>query len=111
MSEEEKGAESVEAQVESKADRRRGRGRPIGARTEVKPVVTVESSRCPSCFSTERAAYSNTCPRELSGQTPDGKPFSRVIWRHTRCLKCGSSRIDKFYEFDGQERLWQSPQG
>ena len=50
-------------------------------------------------------------PAQLSGQTPDGKPFSRVIWRHTRCLKCGSSRIDKFYEFDGQERLWQSPQG
>ena len=86
----------------------RGRGRPVGSQTQEKPIVAVQLSRCPDCGSTERAKYSNRCEKELSGQTPDGKPFSRVIWRHTKCLTCGASRIDKFFEFDGQERLWQS---
>lgn len=77
---------------------RKSRGRPRGSKTTAPDVVTVTASRCRKCDSTEREAYSKTREFERSGVDGEGRPYSHVVWRRTRCRKCGQRRVDRSYE-------------
>jgi hypothetical protein len=62
------------------------------------PIQVVEPSRCPACGSTERNGYHHTRTLDYCGTTPDGRNYSRVVWRNVTCKNCGKARIDKSYE-------------
>ncbi len=64
---------------------------------EEKPVVEVVVSRCPKCQSTSRTPYTDKRVHNFAG-VKNGVPFTHVIWRPTKCRKCGQARVDKFYE-------------
>jgi hypothetical protein len=70
---------------------------PPPAKKEV-PVIEVALSSCKSCGSTRRSQYVNRREHEYSGTTSDGRPYTKVVWRRTRCLDCGQVRDDKTYE-------------
>lgn len=74
------------------------KGRPAGSENRQYDYVDASVTRCRKCGSTERTRYEQT--RELSqdGTTPDGLPFTHVVWRRTCCKACGQWRIDRFYE-------------
>ncbi len=72
-------------------------GRPKGARKKEYPQSIGELTRCRKCDSTERTKYTTIKEMEHAG-VRDGKPYTRVIWRHTSCASCGQVRIDQHYE-------------
>ena len=80
-------------------------GRPAGQKTEKPPVVTIGASRCKKCDSTERGRYYRVEEKEISGRDPEGKPYTHVVWRWTRCV-CGQVRVDRSFEFrpNGEKR-------
>jgi predicted Zn-ribbon and HTH transcriptional regulator len=64
-----------------------------------KPHVNlVQPSACRVCGSTDRAAYHNVRALDFPGETPDGRKYSRVVFRRTKCLACGQVRDDKSLE-------------
>lgn len=70
-----------------------------------KPDVVVTSvTRCTKCDSTERVPYFGTVTRAISGLDPEGKVFTHVIWRRTRCKACGQARIDRHRENRSSDR-------
>jgi len=79
------------------AKKKRTRGRPAGSRNQTRPCADVFPGRCPRCGSTRRTPYrSKPVIRALSG-VADGKPYTHVVWRATRCLDCGQARTDRTY--------------
>lgn len=74
------------------------RGRPTGAKTEQKPIVEYQVSRCPNCGSTDRTSYADRRELAYSGTTPDGRQYDRIVWRSCKCEACGQARIDKTFE-------------
>jgi len=79
------------------------RGRPRGSKTTKRDIVTVAASRCRKCGSTDRAPYSQTKSRQLTGCTPAGEPYNRVSWKRTKCKSCGQARVDKIFELVDQQ--------
>jgi hypothetical protein len=74
------------------------RGRPKGSKTNLPTVeIIVKKTECPVCGSTKRDEYNHTRTLEYASVI-EGKEYSKVIWRNTKCLDCGQSRIDKAYE-------------
>ena len=63
-----------------------------------KVTATMVSSHCPSCGSLQREPYHNVRTLDFAGIAPDGRPFTRVVWRRTRCRDCGQARDDKTFE-------------
>ena len=75
------------------------RGRPPGQTMAPAPaVVTVPTSRCPKCDSTERTPYFGCTEQEHDGVDEKGRPFTHIVRRRTRCLNCGQARIDRSHE-------------
>jgi hypothetical protein len=62
------------------------------------PVSLVEPSACKACGSIERESYFNVRRLDYAGTTPDGRPYTQVVWRRTRCTACGQVRDDKSFE-------------
>jgi len=84
--------------------KRRGKaGRPRGSKDGPVAQATVLPSRCPKCGSTKRQDYANKVVQEYSGLDPDGKPYTRIIRRRTKCLSCGQVRMDRTFEFAPKE--------
>jgi hypothetical protein len=77
-------------QPASKAPAKRG--------PNVTDVVDVGLSRCRKCQCTERSPYTNTTEREIGGVTADGRPYTHILWRSTKCLNCGQCRRDRCFE-------------
>jgi hypothetical protein len=77
------------------------RGRPVGAKTAERDVVLVLPAACVRCHSTERAPYDKIRERAISGRTTDGRPYTHVVWRKTRCRACGQARVERHYEHRG----------
>ena len=75
------------------------KGRPTGAKTMDRGVVTTIRTRCVSCNSTERSRYAANNRLEGNGIAPDGKPYTAVNLRPTKCLTCGQHRTDREYEY------------
>ena len=75
------------------------RGRPTGSKTADRDVVTTIRSRCIACDSTERADYGVRRRVDGFGTAPDGKPYTAVNLRPTKCLTCGQCRVDREYEY------------
>jgi hypothetical protein len=73
------------------------RGRPLGSKTQVLPVVRTIPTLCPLCGSAERSGYCDCSAQDYDGETPDGFAFSRVETKRTQCLSCGQWRFDKIY--------------
>lgn len=78
---------------------RSGAGRPVGSKTEDRPVVTTILTRCLKCDSTDRVPYRAKNTIEGFGIAPDGKPYTAVNLRPTKCNSCGQCRIDREYEY------------
>jgi hypothetical protein len=74
-------------------------GRPAGSKTADREVVTSVLSRCRACDSTERTHYKEKNRVEGYGLAPDGKPYTAVNLRPTKCQTCGQCRIDREYEY------------
>ena len=73
-------------------------GRPPGS-PNVKPMVDVALSHCPTCKSTERTRYRGaSSEHEYHGVTPDGRPYTHTVRRRTQCAACGQWRIDRTFE-------------
>jgi hypothetical protein len=70
-----------------------------GAKNAPKIVNTVDPSRCRVCQSTRREDYEKKTVQDLSGER-DGQPYNRIVYRPTRCLDCGQSRVDRTFEFE-----------
>lgn len=68
----------------------------------VKETATVELSRCHRCQSTERAPYGSPTVTKCR-TTVKGKPVTRVIRNRTRCLNCGTPRIDIRHEYHPED--------
>lgn len=73
-------------------------GRPPGRTNDAVLQTTAAISRCPKCGSTERVPYYNRRERAIAGVTPEGHPYTHVVWRRTRCENCGQVRDDRTYE-------------
>lgn len=65
-----------------------------------RPEVDVAPSRCarPSCGSTERERYSTTQVQAFAGRDEQGRPFTHIVRRWTRCKACGQARVDRSFE-------------
>ncbi len=74
--------------------------RPHSQRT---PVVDAAVTACPKCGSTERTGYNNKTEveRAIAGTTRDGRPFTHVVWRRTKCKECNQHRVDRCHENRG----------
>lgn len=68
------------------------------SKSEVPKVITVATSRCPTCGSTDRDPYYGVKTMAHGGITADGDLYTHVVWRRTRCCACGQIRIDKSFE-------------
>lgn len=75
----------------------RGPGRPKGSRNAEADVITVEPSRCRRCESTRRSDYYGKTEQAFQG-CHDGRPFTHIVRRPTRCLDYGQLRIERSYE-------------
>lgn len=74
--------------------------KPRAPRAIKPPVVKAVATSCPvpTCGSTEREPYFNVRERAIAGVDQEGKPFTHVVWRRTRCKTCGQTRDDKTFE-------------
>lgn len=72
-----------------------------GAKNIEKRINTVEPSRCinAQCGSTAREDYDGKTVIDIGGEH-DGKPYTRVVYRPTRCLDCGQTRTDRTFEYE-----------
>lgn len=77
---------------------KRSPGRPDGSQNVKLDQSEVQLSRCKKCESTDREPYFGT-PFELPflGEH-NGKPYTHVIQKRTRCKACGQQRRDIVYE-------------
>lgn len=71
-------------------------GRPPGGPATGSGTASV--SKCPKCESTRRTPYNNTKAIPSAGNHPDFGRYTHIVIRHTKCLKCGQSRVDRSYE-------------
>ena len=72
-------------------------GRPQGSTNKQVDQATAEVSTCRMCQSTRRAPYMNKVEQQIAG-VRNGKPFTHIVWRRTRCLDCGQHRSDVTWE-------------
>lgn len=81
------------------------KGRPSGTPTADRDLVDVPPSRCARCGCTERATYNHYTRIEGNGVAPDGRPYTAVILRPTKCLNpdCGQHRNDRTWEYVADE--------
>ena len=84
-----------------------------------RPEAYAPASRCRRCKSSEREPYTGTktelkfsgfecdrfCGRHHKKEGTDcvcggsySLAFDLIVWRRTRCLECGQTRVDKSYE-------------
>jgi len=74
-------------------------GRPAGSPNAHRQVVRAVPPRCPSCNSTDREPYSAIIREmEHGGEAPDGKAYTHVVWRRTKCRDCGQHLTVALYE-------------
>jgi len=70
-------------------------GRPRGSSSFERDLVDAPVSRCARCGSTERLDYRNVETIHGEGRDPQGRPYTAVELRPTKCISCGQSRIDR----------------
>ena len=89
----------------AKADQPKPTGRPKGATDTASEPSHSQPTRCAKCFSTNREAYGKTPHVTFYHGTSriDGKPYTRIIRRRTRCSDCGQGRVDMSYEFHPED--------
>ena len=73
-------------------------GRPEGAKTGNYETAEVVATQCNACSSSNREPYFGKIERGIAGVLSDGREYSHVVWRRTRCRDCGQARIDRSYE-------------
>ncbi len=62
-------------------------------------LVVLQPPACPVCGSLEvDGKRHNTNRVETSGVTPEGSPYSVVVFRRCKCANCGQTRIEKTFE-------------
>lgn len=74
-----------------------GKGRPAGSKN-VNTTQILDTPRCPGCGKTDRTRYRFVGAVEHGGFMSDGREYTHVVSRRTRCLACEKVRIDKFFE-------------
>ena len=69
-----------------------------GVPNKERDQVLVIPSHCKKCGSTDREQYQgNISTRYISGSVGDFH-FNRIVWKRTKCKKCGQHRTDRIYE-------------
>jgi hypothetical protein len=71
-------------------------GRPRGP-YDVPPIADAPASVCIKCGSTERERYTTHREYDALGLY-QGKKYTHIVYRRTKCAKCKQSRIDRTYE-------------
>lgn len=73
------------------------KGRPPGS-PNITEIVDVIPSRCRKCGCTERTPYVNAQELAHGGVTGDGRQYTHIVWRSTRCVGCNQGRRDRVFE-------------
>ena len=75
-------------------------GRPKGSKNK-KYTGEVErvAARCIRCHSSGFTILRKTRDLDHKGIGPDGKPYTRIIWRRIQCKSCGQVQMDKEYSY------------
>jgi len=60
--------------------------------------VDAPKSRCRNCGSTERERYFRTTTQGYAGTDAQGRPFTHIVRRWTRCKQCRQVRVDRCFE-------------
>jgi len=76
-------------------------GRPLGAKTLARELVTSLPPACTHCGSTRREPYKDGVVQEerYEGQI-HGRRYNRIVWRRTRCVDCGQSLTVREYRYE-----------
>ena len=78
--------------------KKRSPGRPEGSPNVKADQSEVVLSRCAKCGSTEREPYFGTPFEVPFAGEKDGKPYTHVVKKRTKCSVCGQHRRDMIYE-------------
>lgn len=78
------------------------KGRPRGSKTQNLEVTEAALTYCPKCDSTNRMPYTNRTELAYRG-IREGRRYTHVITRRTRCADCGQARFDKHFENRGKD--------
>jgi hypothetical protein len=78
------------------------KGRPLGSKNLVVDEVRLELTRCKKCGSANRGKYLNRRVHLWSGKDANGRPYTRIVRRRTKCLDCGQLRDDTEYLADDE---------
>lgn len=73
-------------------------GRPKGAKTTNSSQAEAVATQCPKCGSSSREPYYATITKAIAGVLADGRKYTHVVWRRTRCRDCSQQRVDKTFE-------------
>lgn len=73
-------------------------GRPEGSPNVQRDSGEVQLSRCKKCDSTDREKYFGTPTEFAIAGVKDGKPYTHIVRKRTKCSNCGQQRLDSFYE-------------
>jgi hypothetical protein len=84
--------------IKVQSEKRNVEAPPAPQKSAEKITCVLPLSCCPSCGSAKREDYHNVRRLPFGGITPDGRAYTHVIWRRTRCLDCGQARDDKSFE-------------
>ena len=77
-------------------------GRPAGSANAHRKVVHAVPPRCPACGSTNHEPYGAPYQEmEHGGEAPDGKAYTHVVWRRTKCRDCNQQLSVALYENRG----------
>lgn len=60
------------------------------------PQVSTVATQCSKCGSSRRDKYSGVRIQEHAG-TFEGKQYTHIVRRWTKCLDCGQARVDREY--------------
>jgi len=72
-------------------------GRPEKSKTVKRDQCEVHPSRC-ACGSTERKPYTGTPHVQEYSGINNGKEYTHIVRRVTKCARCGQARRDLSYE-------------
>jgi len=82
----------------SKTAAKKKAGRPKGSPNKDADIAPGKLTRCHACGSTERSKYTSRVTHAYRGTTPDGDPYTHIVWRRCICTDCGQHRVDKHHE-------------
>lgn len=60
-------------------------------------MVNIFPAACPRCGSTDRTNYSRVRTRAKGGKAPNGREYTHIAIKCTRCERCGRPRTERHF--------------